>query len=66
VDTDVQAMQARLPDLVQRLAVDDEQIASITVRSSALGTGDREQMRARWRALLGQALLDAEKSGVDG
>ena len=65
VDADVAAMQARLPQLVEQLAVDDERIAAVTVRSSPLGSGDREQMRARWRALLGQALLDAGKTGDD-
>jgi hypothetical protein len=64
VDADVAAIQARLPYLVERLSVDDERIATVSVRSSALGTGDREQMRARWRALLGEALLDAEKTGA--
>ncbi|HWQ39205.1 MAG TPA: CHASE2 domain-containing protein [Burkholderiales bacterium] len=59
VEADVAALRERLPELVQRLAVNDEAIAAVVVRNGTLGTGDRETMRTRWRALLGDALRDA-------
>ena len=60
VDADVQAVRQRLPELVARLRVNDEQVAAVAVAEAALGGGTDSEVRACWRRLFAEALANAD------
>jgi CHASE2 domain-containing sensor protein len=63
VAQDVVLVRQRLPELVARLRVNDEEIGALSERTAALGSGDREQVQARWRLLLAEALAEINRPG---
>ncbi len=62
VAQDVAQVRDKLPELVARLRVNDEEIAALSERTAALGSGDREQVEARWRLLLSEVLAETNRS----
>jgi hypothetical protein len=61
---DVEQIRQRLPELVTRLSVDDEEIAALSEKAMALGTGQPEELRARWRILFAAALAASHRPAV--
>ncbi len=59
VEADVRAIRERLPELVARLRVNDEEVAAVSVADAALGGGTESEVRARWRRLFAAALANA-------
>jgi CHASE2 domain-containing sensor protein len=61
VEADMQAVRERLPELVARLRVNDEEVAAASVAHAALGGGTEAEVRARWRHLFAEALANANE-----
>jgi CHASE2 domain-containing sensor protein len=61
VAQDVGLVRQRLPELVARLRVNDEEVAALSEKTTALGGDDREQVQARWRLLLAEALAEINR-----
>jgi len=57
----VQTVRERLPELVARLRVNDEEITAASIADAALGSGTESEVRARWRRLFAEALANANE-----
>jgi adenylate cyclase len=64
VVADIELIRQRLPELVARLSVNDEEIAALSEKAMALGTGQPEELRARWRILFAAALAASNRPAV--
>jgi len=61
VEDDVQAVRKRLPELVARLRVNDEEVSAVSVADAALVAGTESEVRARWRRLFAEALANVNE-----
>ena len=61
VAQDLALVKQRLPELVARLRVNDEEIGALSEKTAALGSGDRDLLQARWRLLLAETLAEANR-----
>ncbi len=64
VAADVALVRERLPELVARLRVNDEELGALCEKAIVLGTAEREALEARWRTLFAEALAEINRQST--
>jgi adenylate cyclase len=65
VAADVALVKARLPELVARYRVNDEELAALSEKAVVLDDTGREALEARWRSLFAEALAEVNNTQSD-
>lgn len=62
VAAEVAELKKRMPELVARFRVNDEELAALCEKAVALGVSEREALEAQWRMLFAEALVEISRT----